>query len=66
MVDLETTVSVVVLEVPGDGVRAGVQPAVGQLLAQPDDQVDGLGRCAVGEVLGRRERGSKAASPSAS
>jgi hypothetical protein len=35
---------VVVFEVPLDGVWAGVEPGGGELLAQLDDQVDGLGR----------------------
>ena len=34
--------SVVVVQVPGDGVGAGVQAGVGQLLAEPHDQVDHL------------------------
>jgi hypothetical protein len=34
---------VMMLQVPGDGVRAGVQTLPGQVLAQPDDQVNGLG-----------------------
>jgi hypothetical protein len=29
--------------VPGDGVRPGVQALPGQVLAEPDDQVHGLG-----------------------
>jgi hypothetical protein len=36
-------VSVVVLEVPGDGLRAGAQAGVGQLLANPHDEVDDVG-----------------------
>jgi len=36
-------VSVVVLEMPGDGLRAGVQADVGEFLADPHDQVDDLG-----------------------
>ena len=32
----------VMLQVPGDGVRAGVQALPGQVLAQPHDQVGGL------------------------
>jgi hypothetical protein len=32
------------VQMPGDGVRAGVQPGRGQLLAQLDDQVDHLAR----------------------
>jgi len=35
---------VVVLEMPPDGVRSGVQAGGGQLLAQLEDQVDGLAR----------------------
>ena len=34
---------VVVLEVPGDGLGAGVQSCVGQLFADPDDEVDHFG-----------------------
>jgi hypothetical protein len=34
---------VMVLQVPGDGVRAGVQTDLGQLFAQLDDQIDGAG-----------------------
>ena len=37
-------VSVVVLEVPGDGLGAGVQAGVGQLLADPQDELDHRGR----------------------
>jgi hypothetical protein len=37
-------VSVVVLQVPGDGLGAGVQAGVAQLFADPDDEVDDLGR----------------------
>ena len=58
----------VVVKVPGDGVRAGVQASGGQLLPVLDDEFDdvgGFGRVVRGTVLGRRERGSKAASPSA-
>ena len=32
------------LEVPGDGVGAGVQTGLGQLLAEPGDQLDQLRR----------------------
>ena len=32
------------VQVPADGVRAGVQPGLGQLLAQPQHQLDGRGR----------------------
>jgi hypothetical protein len=35
---------VVVFQVPGDGVRPGVQALPGQVLAHRDDQVGGLGR----------------------
>ena len=35
---------VVVLEVPGDGVGAGVQTAVVQFLTNPDDEIDNLRR----------------------
>jgi hypothetical protein len=34
---------VVVLQMPADGVRPGIQPLLDQLLAEPDDQLDGLG-----------------------
>ncbi len=54
-----------VSEVPGDRVRAGVQSLLGQFLAQPDDQLDGAGVDRVRRVCGRRDRGSNAASPSA-
>ena len=56
---------VVLLQVPGDGLRPGVQPLAGQLLAQPDDQLDGAGADRGRGGLGRRDRGSNAASPSA-
>ena len=57
--------SVVVLEVPPDGVGAGVKTGGGELLAQLDDQVHDLGGVVRGTALGRRERGSTADSPSA-
>ena len=42
------------------------RPVAVSFSRQLDDQVDDLGRVSsVGTVLGRRERGSKAASPSA-
>jgi hypothetical protein len=47
-------VAVVVLEVPGDGLGAGVQSGVGQFLADPDDEVD--------HVDGQRVRGGLGAS----
>ena len=34
------TVTVVALEVPGDGFRPGVQTRVGQVLTDPHDEVD--------------------------
>jgi len=37
------SVSVVVLEMPGDGLGAGVQTTVGEFLADPHDEVDELG-----------------------
>ena len=42
----------VVVEMPPDGVRSGVQAGGGQLLAQLEDQVDGLGRRRGRDVLG--------------
>jgi hypothetical protein len=57
--------AVVVGEVPGDGVRPGVQARGGELAAESGDQRDGGWWIAVGLVLGRRERGWNAASPSA-
>ena len=57
---------VVVGQVPADGVRPGVQALPGQFLVQPHDQVPAAsGLIADGEVFGRRDRGSNAASPSA-
>lgn len=65
MVEREVTTPVVVLEVPGDGVGSGVQAGVTEFLAQSEDQVAHLDGQRPGEAaLGRRERGSKAASPS--
>jgi hypothetical protein len=55
---------VVVLQVPGDGVRPVIEAFAGQLGAQPDDQVDRGLRQPAGLVCGRRERGANAASPS--
>jgi hypothetical protein len=43
--------SVVLGQVPGDGLRSGVQTSLGQLLAQPQDQVDDLGSQRVGSVV---------------
>ena len=60
MVDRDTREAVVVGQVPPDGVRAGVQAGLGQLLAQPDDQLDRRRGQRGREVFGRRERGSKA------
>jgi hypothetical protein len=37
-------VSVVVFEIPGDGVGVGVQSRVAQFFADPHDEVDRLGR----------------------
>jgi hypothetical protein len=53
------------LQVPGDGLRPGVQPLPGQLFPQPGDQFHRVREIADGEVFGRRDRGSNAASPSA-
>jgi hypothetical protein len=39
MVEREVTTPVVVLEVPGDGVRSGVQAGVTEFLVQSEDQV---------------------------
>jgi hypothetical protein len=55
--------AVVVGQVPGDGVRPGVQARGGELATQFGDQRDG-GRWDGGRAgVGRRERGSNAASP---
>ena len=40
MVEREVTTPVVVLEVPGDGVGSGVQALLGELFAQPHDELD--------------------------
>jgi len=57
--------AVVVVQVPADGVRPGVEVLLGQFLTQPPDQLDrGWGE-ADGAVCGRLDRGSNAASPSA-
>jgi len=37
-------VAVVVAQVPTDGLGAGIQPRLGQLVAEPGDQVDQFGR----------------------
>jgi hypothetical protein len=55
---------VVVLQVPGDGVRSGVQALPGKVCAQPMIRSAVSSLIADGEVLGRRDRGSNAASPS--
>lgn len=55
---------VVVLQVPGDGVGSGVESFAGQGVAQLDDQIEAVCGSRVGLVCGRRDRGSKAASPS--
>ena len=41
-----------VLEMPGDGLRAGVQALVSQFLAEPHEQVHDLGRGCVRVCLG--------------
>jgi hypothetical protein len=56
---------VVVLQVPGDGLRAGARALSGKVLAQPMIRSAASSLIAVGEVFGRRDRGSDAASPSA-
>jgi hypothetical protein len=56
---------VVVLQVPADRVRPGVQALSGQFLTQPLISSTVRSLIADGEVLGRRDRGSNAASPSA-
>jgi hypothetical protein len=52
------------LQVEGDGRRASLVPVPVQLLAQRDDLFLQLYRDPAGLECGRRERGSKAASPS--
>jgi len=52
------------LELRVDGLGAGVEPLLGQLLAQQHDSVLDLGPKAVGEVFGRRDRGTRPASSS--
>jgi hypothetical protein len=47
------------------GASAGVQSRVAELLADPQHQFDGLRGVARGELCGRLDRGSNAASPSA-
>ena len=56
---------VVVFQVPGDGLRAGVQACPARSLRSPVIRPAVLCGIARGEVFGRRERGSNAASPSA-
>jgi hypothetical protein len=51
-------------QVPADGVGAGVQAGLVEPRAQPQDQLNGLGRVAPGLVFGARESGSNAASSS--
>ena len=43
-------------QMPGNGVGAGIQPLPGQLVAQPDDQRDSSGRLAVRPPRSRLER----------
>ena len=52
------------LQVPGDRVRARVQPRPVQLLPQPAISSAASGPIAHGDEAGRRDRGSNAASPS--
>lgn len=51
-------------QVPGDGVRAGVQARAGQILAEPHDQVDDLVGSSRRGGVRSLDRGSNAASPS--
>ena len=60
-----TVVAVVVVQVPGDGVRAGVVAGGGQSGAQFDDELHHGGVQALGWVCGLRERGWNASVPSA-
>jgi hypothetical protein len=55
----------VVSQLPGDGVGSGVESLAGCLRSRTISSTTSSG-IAVGEVFGRRERGSNAASPSAS
>jgi hypothetical protein len=53
------------LQMPSNGVRSGVQALLGQLLAEPRTINSTVAAgIAVGELFGRRDRGSNAASPS--
>ena len=56
---------VVVVQVPADRVRAGVQAGLVEPFAEPQDEVDRCWWGGGGVVFGARERGSDAASPSA-
>ena len=49
-------------QTPGNGVRAGVHPVPRQLVAQLDDQLHGGNRDRGRLSVGRRDRGSNAAS----
>ena len=53
------------LQVPADRVRPGVQALAGQVLAEPTIRSAISSLTADGELRGRRDRGSNAASPSA-
>jgi len=55
----------VVFQMPGDRVRASVQALPGQLLSNAVISLTVVSGIAAGEVFGRRDRGSNAASPSA-
>ena len=55
---------VVMVEVPGDGVGSGVESFAGQLVAHLEDQLDGGLRQSGRAVVGRRDRGWNAVSPS--
>lgn len=55
---------VVVFEVPGDRVAAGVAAFAGEGVAELEDQGDGRRGVARGLLCGRREWGSNAVSPS--
>ena len=61
-VDRDTASLVVVCPGASRGLRARVKTLLGQFLAQPQDQVDLLGRDGAGRGLGARERGSNALS----
>ena len=66
MVDPGHPVSVVMLKVPGDGLGSGVQASIGQILADPTDQVDHLGCEGAAGGLGAPGAGFSAVAPSAS